>query len=152
MSSANSPNLATAEAARPFDLHRGPLFRAGVFRLGSEEHVLALTIHHIVSDGWSAGVLIGEMAALYDAFCAGRPSPLPDLPIQYADYAVWQRERMRGEALEKEIAFWRERLAGTPPLELPTDRPRPAVASSQGGHRPAEIAPEVLARVNALAR
>ncbi|MFL6236839.1 MAG: amino acid adenylation domain-containing protein, partial [Thermoanaerobaculia bacterium] len=144
--------LATAEAARPFDLRRGPLFRAALVRLGDEEHVLALTIHHIVSDGWSAGVLIREMAALYDAFCAGRPATLPELPIQYADYAVWQRERMRGEALEKEIAFWRERLAGTPPLELPTDRPRPAVASPHGGHRAAEIAAEVLPRVNALAR
>src|SRR5436305_509727 len=144
--------LATEEAGRPFDLLLGPLFRSSLFRLGGEEHVLALTLHHIVSDGWSAGVLIREMVALYDAFCAGRPSPLPALPIQYADYAVWQRRRLSGEALAGELAFWRERLAGTPPLELPTDRPRQAAASSQGGHRPAEVAAAALPGVNALAR
>ncbi|HEY3570035.1 MAG TPA: amino acid adenylation domain-containing protein, partial [Thermoanaerobaculia bacterium] len=144
--------LATEESVRPFDLRRGPLFRAALFRLGTEEHVLALTIHHVVSDGWSIGVLIREMVALYDAFCAGRPSPLPELPIQYADYAVWQRRRLSGEALEKELAFWRERLAGTPPLEMPTDRPRPAQVSFHGGHREIEIAAGLLPRVHALAR
>ncbi len=144
--------LATEEAVRPFDLLRGPLLRAALVRLGSEEHVLALTIHHIVSDGWSVGVLIREMAALYDAFCAGRPSPLPELPVQYADYAVWQRRRLSGETLEKELAFWRARLAGTPPLELPTDRLRTAAASFHGGHRPVEVAAAVLPRVHALAR
>ncbi len=144
--------LATAEAGRPFDLARGPLFRAALFRLGEEEHVLAVTLHHVVSDGWSAGVLIREMAALYGAFSAGLPSPLPELPIQYADYAVWQRRRLGGETLEKELAFWRARLAGTPPLELPTDRPRPAQATSQGGQRRVEVAPAALPRAHALAR
>ncbi len=144
--------LATEEAGRPFDLARGPLFRTLLFRLGAAEHVLTVTLHHIVSDGWSTGVLVREMAALYDAFAAGRPSPLPELPIQYADYAVWQRQRLQGEALEKELAFWRERLTGVPPLELPTDRPRPAQASFRGGHRAVELAADALSGLNALCR
>jgi amino acid adenylation domain-containing protein len=144
--------LATAEAGRPFDLGRGPLFRTLLFRLAPPEHVLTVTLHHIVSDGWSTGVLIREMAALYEAFAAGRPSPLPELPIQYVDYAAWQRRRLRGEALDKELAFWRERLAGTPPLELPTDRPRPAQASFAGGHRPMALADALPPLLNALRR
>ncbi|HEY4574119.1 MAG TPA: condensation domain-containing protein, partial [Thermoanaerobaculia bacterium] len=111
------------EVDRPFDLRRGPLLRLLLLRLGPEEHLAVLTIHHIVSDGWSTGVLIREVAALYAAFSEGRPSPLPELPIQYADYARWQREQLRGEVLEREISYWRERLAGAPPLALPTDRP-----------------------------
>jgi amino acid adenylation domain-containing protein len=121
------------EAARPFDLAAGPLFRATLFRVSGEEHVLVLNMHHVVSDGWSLGVLFGELAALYDAFRRGEPSPLPPLPIQYADFAVWQREHLRGAALEAQLAFWKEHLAGAPPvLELPTDRPRPAVQSHRG--------------------
>jgi hypothetical protein len=144
--------LATAEAGRPFDLRRGPLVRTLLFRLAPAEHVLTVTLHHIVSDGWSTGVLIREMAALYEAFAAGRQSPLPELPIQYADYAVWQRRRLRGEALDKELAFWRERLAGTPPLELPTDRPRPPQASFAGGHRPVALADGLPSLLAALCR
>ncbi|HEV2845896.1 MAG TPA: amino acid adenylation domain-containing protein, partial [Thermoanaerobaculia bacterium] len=122
--------LAAAEAARPFDLARGPLLRALLVRLAESDHAVALTLHHIASDGWSLGVLVREVAALYEAFAARRPSPLPPLPVQYADFAVWQRSWLRGEVLEGEIGFWRCQLAGLPPfLALPTDRPRPAAQS-----------------------
>ncbi len=126
-----------AEASRPFDLARGPLFRALLWRLGEREHLLLLAMHHIVSDGWSMGVLVREVAALYPAFLKGRPSPLPELPVQYADFAVWQRSWLTGEVLERELSWWRERLAEAPPLlELPTDRPRPAVQTRRGAvHR-----------------
>ncbi|HEV2846639.1 MAG TPA: condensation domain-containing protein, partial [Thermoanaerobaculia bacterium] len=125
--------LATEEARRPFDLVRGPLFRAGLVRLDGRDHVLLLNIHHIVSDGWSMGVLIREIAELYAALAEGRPPSLPELPIQYADYAAWQRDRLQGETLEAELAFWRQRLAGVPPLEMPTDRPRQLQPTFQGG-------------------
>src|SRR5215207_166577 len=124
---AEARRLAAVEARRPFDLARGPLLRVQLLRLAAEEHVLLLTMHHIVSDGWSMGVLVKEAAALYRAFAAGRPSPLAELPVQYADYAAWQRGWLQGEVLESQIAYWREQLAGAPPvLELPTDHPRPA--------------------------
>jgi amino acid adenylation domain-containing protein len=125
--------LAAGELRRPFDLARGPLLRAALLRLGPEEHVLLLTQHHIVTDGWSGWVLIRELATLYTAGAAGLPSPLPELPIQYADFAVWQR-RWLPPVLEAQLAFWRESLAGAPAaLELPGDRPRPLVQTSHGG-------------------
>ena len=130
---AEAMRLAQREASRSFDLARGPLLRAGLLRLSAGEHVLFATLHHIVSDGWSIGVFARELGALYRAFAAGLPSPLPELPIQYADYALWQRERLQGALLAGELAFWREQLAGAPPLlALPTDRPRPAVQSVKG--------------------
>ena len=95
---------ATLEAERPFDLRVGPLFRCSLLRFSPEDHVLLLSIHHIVSDGWSLGVLIGELAGLYKAFVEGRPSPLSDLPLQYADYAEWQREWLQGEVLERQVS------------------------------------------------
>src|SRR5215207_7103671 len=120
--------LALGEAQRPFDLSAGPLLRAELLRLSSEEHVLLFTMHHIVSDGWSIGVLVREVAALYEAFTKGEESPLAELPVQYADYAAWQREHLRGEVLERQLSYWRGQLADVPAvLELPTDRPRPAV-------------------------
>ena len=101
--------------------------------LAAGRHVALVTLHHIASDGWSIGVLVRELVALYAAFREGAPSPLPELAVQYADYAAWQRRHLSGERLEAELAFWRERLAGAPPaLDLPTDRPRPAVASQRG--------------------
>ncbi|MBZ4423327.1 non-ribosomal peptide synthetase, partial [Myxococcus sp. RHSTA-1-4] len=125
------------EALRPFDLTRGPLLRAALLRLGAQEHVLVLTQHHIVSDGWSMGVVVRELAALYLAFAEGRPSPLPELPVQYADFAAWQRGWLREDVLEGQLRWWLERLAGAPhALELPTDKPRPAVQTSRGGARP----------------
>ena len=128
--------LAAEEAGRPFDLAAGPLARAVLYRLGEGEHALGLDMHHIVSDGWSVGVLARELPALYaaaPAMSAGRPSPLPELPVQYADFALWQRGWLTGQALESQLAFWRGQLAGLPPLELATDRPRPPVQSFRGG-------------------
>jgi amino acid adenylation domain-containing protein len=125
--------LARDEAVRPFDLARGPLVRGALARLGPERHLLLFNMHHIISDGWSFGLLFGELSALYDAFAAGRPSPLPELPVQYADFAFWQRERLRGAALEKQVRYWRARLQGAPPsLELPADRVRPPVQTHRG--------------------
>jgi amino acid adenylation domain-containing protein len=141
------------EARRPFDLSAGPLFRARLLRLGAGEHVLLLSMHHIVSDGWSMGVLYRELAALYAAYREGRASPLPELAVQYADYAVWQREQGEGAVLERQLAYWRERLAGAPELlELPTDRPRPAVQTFRGAIVPVELSPELVERLQALAR
>src|SRR4029077_2544245 len=111
----------------------GPLFRACLFQLSNENQILLLTLHHIVSDGWSGGVLFHELASLYAACSAGRPSPLPELPIQYADFAAWQRQWLRNEVLEKELDYWKEQLNGAPALlELPTDRPRSAAQISPG--------------------
>ncbi|HKV09554.1 MAG TPA: amino acid adenylation domain-containing protein, partial [Thermoanaerobaculia bacterium] len=132
------------EAARPFDLARDSMLRAALLRLGPEEHGLLVTLHHIASDGWSRGILVRELAALYTALAAGRPSPLPELAIQYGDYAAWQRSWLRGEALEEELGYWRERLAGAPALlDLPTDRPRPAIATGSGANASREL-PETL--------
>ncbi|HYG64196.1 MAG TPA: amino acid adenylation domain-containing protein, partial [Thermoanaerobaculia bacterium] len=143
--------LGAEEAARPFDLTRGPLLlRARLLRLDGQRRRLLLTLHHIVSDGWSMGVLVREIGALYGQ---GEQAGLPELPVQYADYAAWQRSWLEGETLEREAGFWRQRLAGAPPvLELPTDRPRPAVCSGRGGLRHLELAPELVDGVTRLAR
>src|SRR5215210_2339649 len=124
------------EAARkPFDLARGPLFRAGLLQLGEEEYVLLVTMHHVVSDGWSMGVFWRELGALYDAFSRSEPSPLAELPVQYADYALWQRQWLRGEVLEEQLGYWKEQLADVGALELPTDHPRPAVRTHLGARQ-----------------
>jgi non-ribosomal peptide synthetase component F/acyl carrier protein len=129
--------LAAEEAAAPFRLDRPPLLRVRLLRLAPGEHALLATLHHIVSDGWSVGVLLGEVAALYAAARAGAPSPLAPLPVQYADFAVWQRRWLSGEVLAAELAHWRERLAGAPQLlDLPADRPRPPLASGRGAVLP----------------
>jgi amino acid adenylation domain-containing protein len=141
------------EARRAFDLAAGPLFRAALLRLGEEEHVLLLGMHHIVSDGWSMEVLFRELSTLYEAYREGRESPLPELAVQYADYAVWQREQLEGEVLDRQLAYWRERLAGAPELlELPTDRPRPAVQTYRGAHEQIALSGELLERLHALGR
>ncbi|NVJ19573.1 condensation domain-containing protein, partial [Myxococcus sp. AM010] len=121
---------------RPFNLEVGPLLRATLLREGEEAHVLVLVMHHIVSDGWSMGVLVRELVALYEAYSQGRESPLPELEVQYADYAVWQREWLKGEVLEEQLGYWRKQLAGAPvALELPTDKVRPAVQTYRGDTR-----------------
>ncbi len=125
---------AQEEAQTPFDLERAPLLRARLLRLDEQEHWLLLTLHHIITDGWSSGVLSRELSELYAAHCRGEASGLPALPVQYADYAVWQREWLQGEVLEQQLAYWKSALAGLPTLELPTDRPRPAIANF-GGER-----------------
>ncbi|WP_253894822.1 non-ribosomal peptide synthetase [Corallococcus exercitus] len=137
---AETQGRAAAEAMRPFDLARGPLLRASLIRIDSREHVLLLTMHHIVSDGWSMDVLVREVAGLYGAFVQGRPSPLPELPVQYADYAVWQRSWLQGEVLEAQLGYWKQQLTGAPALlELPTDKPRPAVQSQRGASLPVHL-------------
>ena len=135
------------EAARtPFDLAAGPLLRSSLLRLREDEHLLLFNIHHIVSDDWSMGVLVGELSALYEAFSRGEGSPLPELPVQYADYAAWQRRWLEGEVLEERLAYWRRKLAGRiPVLELPFARPRPA-DPSYGGARQSFALPASLSR------
>ena len=141
---AEARRLAQEEAERPFDLGTGPLLRVTLLRLGEAEHICLLTLHHIVSDGWSVGVLIKEVAALYEAYARGDESPLAELGVQYADFAVWQREWLEGEVLEEQLAYWRAQLEGAPPvLELPADRPRPAVRSYRGGHETFRVSEEV---------
>ena len=145
--------LAAEEAQRPFDLARGRLYRALLVREGDESHALVLTMHHIVSDGWSMGVFVGEIAALYRAFSAGEPSPLPELPVQYSDFTRWQQSWLQGEVLEAQLGYWRRQLGGAPPaLELPTDRPRPPAQSFRGAREPLAFSAEVSAALRALAR
>jgi surfactin family lipopeptide synthetase A len=125
--------LTYEESSTPFDLATGPLIRVKLLSLSATDHVLVLVMHHIVSDGWSMGVLYRELAALYTAFAAGRPSPLKELPIQYGDYAEWQLDRLQGEALNVQLAWWQQQLAGLKsPITFPPDRPRPAMQSTRG--------------------
>src|SRR6185369_9795019 len=152
--------LAGEEAGRPFDLTRDLMLHCLLLRLAPPgepaDHAVLLTMHHIASDGWSMGILVREVVALYAALSedtAGRPSPLPELPVQYADFAVWQSSWLHGEALERELAYWRQALAGLPPLlELPTDRPRPAVQSYRGTTRPVRLPAGLTGQMEALAR
>nr|QEO74680.1 condensation domain-containing protein [uncultured bacterium] len=150
---ATAQRMANEETEQPFDLTRGPLFRFRLLRLGEEQHILLLTMHHIISDGWSLGVLGRELAALYEAYSTGRGSPLAELGIQYADFAVWQREWLQGEVLEKQLAYWREQLGGElPVLELITDRPRPPVQTYRGTAVDLELSPEVRERLKQVGR
>ena len=145
--------LADEEARRPFDLRTGPLFRATLIRLGEQDHLLLLTVHHIVSDGWSIGVFYRELSVLYRAFTNGEPSPLMDLPVQYTDFAVWQREWLQGEMLEKQLSYWKNQIEGIPGvLHLPTDRPRPAVQSYRGKRQSIELSKELTEGLKALSR
>nr|AXN93590.1 PuwF-G [Cylindrospermum alatosporum CCALA 994] len=128
--------LVIQEAEKPFDLKQAPLLRVTLLRLGEESHVLLLNMHHIVSDGWSIGIFIQELSALYSAYCEGKPSPLAELPIQYADFAQWQQQWLKGDDLANKLKYWKQQLADAPPLlELPTDRPRPAIQTFRGSSR-----------------
>jgi amino acid adenylation domain-containing protein/FkbM family methyltransferase len=142
-------DFASEEARKPFDLTQRPLLRATLLRLAETEHVLLLSVHHIVADGWSMGVLVEEVATLYPAFVEAKPSPLAELPIQYADFAAWQRQWLQGEVLHEQLDYWHQQLAGLKPLELPTDHPRPPAQSFRGARRffsfPAEISNELRA-------
>jgi amino acid adenylation domain-containing protein len=145
--------LAKGEVRQPFDLERGPVFRARVVALGEGDSQLLVTQHHVVTDGWSIALLVEEVLALYDAFSAGLGSPLPEPEYQYADFAHWQRRWLRDEVLERRLAYWRGKLAGAPPtLELPTDRPRPAVQTSHGATLAFELPEELARRVHAFRR
>ncbi|MGV9401417.1 condensation domain-containing protein, partial [Streptomyces sp. NPDC003668] len=140
-----------AEATRPFGLDTGRLLRADVVRLADDDHFLLLMVHHIVSDGWSSGILARELRELYAAAVTGTEASLPELPIQYADFAAWQRERLTGDVLEGQLAYWRERLAHVTPLELPTDHQRPAQPSGGGDVVTFSVPSEVAEALRATA-
>ena len=143
--------LAREEAEQPFNLNQGPLVRARLLKVGPEAYVLLFTIHHIVSDGWSMGVLFRELGEIYEAFAQQHPSPLSELPIQYADYAVWQREWLTGEVLQEQTDYWKTKLAGAPPtLELPTDRPRPAIQQFHGAKQVSHLSQELTERLKQI--
>ncbi|WP_164021359.1 non-ribosomal peptide synthetase, partial [Pyxidicoccus trucidator] len=150
---AEALRLAGEHAVRPFDLGTGPLLRALLLRLSAEQHLLQLNMHHIVSDGWSMSVLVREMAVFYQAFRAGKPSPLPELPLQYPDVALWQRSWMQGELLDKQLNHWKQRLTGAPQvLELPTDQRRPSVQTFRGAVVPVRLSRALSDKVNAYSR
>ena len=144
--------LIAEEADRPFDLCAGPLLRATLLRLRDDDHILILTTHHIVSDAWSMGIFTRELWTLYDAYANGRPSRLQELSVQYADYAVWQREWLQGEVLESQLSYWRKQLENLPVLNLPTDRPRPAQQSYLGARQPITLSESLTAAVNELSK
>ena len=141
------------EARRPFDLTQGPVLRVTLLRLQAEEHVVLFTMHHIVSDGWSMGVLVRELVTLYGAYLEGKDSPLPELKVQYADYALWQREWLQGEVLEEQVQYWREQLSGAPAvLEFPADKPRPNVQSHRGAQYTFTLPADLTERLRELSR
>ncbi|WP_411572053.1 condensation domain-containing protein [Xenorhabdus nematophila] len=141
------------ETSQPFDFEHGPLIRGRLLRLAGEDHILLLTQHHIISDGWSLNILLNELSTLYHAFREGQNDPLPPLTLQYADYALWQRKWLQGELLEKQVNFWRDALQDAPALlELPTDRPRPEKHSYAGGHIDITLPPELSAGLRALSQ
>ncbi len=145
--------LSAEESFRPFDLRRGPLLRAVLLRLTDSDSILLLTMHHIVSDGWSISVLRAELDALYPTVAAGRPSPLPPLRIQYRDFAKWQREQMSGTTMERHLAFWREQLHDAPQMiALPGDHSRPAIQQSKGWVMPFSVPGDVASRIRELSR
>ena len=143
--------LVTKEARQSFDPEKGPLLCVKLLHLKKQEYVFLLIIHHIISDGWSMGVLMRELMALYNALVEGQPDPLPALPIQYADFAVWQRDWLQGEVLDKQQQYWKERLTGVSTLELPTDRPRPAVQTLVGDYLPFELSEPLTEALKVLA-
>src|ERR1051326_8974032 len=152
----DAPELAegigTSESRRPFDLLRGPALRAVLLRLAPEDHHLLLTLHHVIGDAWSLEVLGRELAALYPACCSGRTARLPELPLQYADYAVWQRQWLQGETLQRQLEYWRAPLAGAAALELPTRGPRPAVQSYAGARHPLQVPAALTDALRQLSR
>ncbi|MHB1037651.1 MAG: amino acid adenylation domain-containing protein [Pirellulales bacterium] len=145
--------LVREESRKPFDLAAGPPVRCVLYRLGPQEHVVLLAMHHIIVDGWSIGVMLREMAAMYDAFAGGESSPLAPLDIEYADFAAWQQQHVAREVLDREFAYWEKLLGDEPPLlDLPTDRPRPSRPSFAGALRPFELSAELTTRLHELAR
>ncbi|HEY0739278.1 MAG TPA: condensation domain-containing protein, partial [Herpetosiphonaceae bacterium] len=149
---AEAMRLATLEIHHIFDLARGPLLRVLLLRLRADVHVMVLTIHHIVTDGWSFGVLFRELSALYAAFSQGLPSPLAQMPLQYGDYAVWQRGWLQDAVLESLLVYWRKHLADLPTLQLPADHPRPANPTNQGAIHEFALPAALHARLAALSQ
>jgi hypothetical protein len=144
--------IAQMELMRPFDLTNDLMMRGLLLRLAPEDHHLLLTFHHIASDGWSDNIFLHELGILYSAFVEGRPSPLPALSIQYADFAAWQREQMQGESAERHLSYWRGQLADLPPLDLPTDRLRPTERHYQGALHRFTLPQELATSLRALAQ
>ena len=144
--------IVNQHAQRPFDLEHGPVWRTTLVRLGPHDHLLLLCMHHIVSDAWSMGILVNEFSQLYDRYCQGRQVKLPELAIQYADYAVWQRQWLQGDVLDQQLAYWRQQLAAAPVLELPTDRPRPAVATHRGAAVGVRLSADLTDQLKQLSR
>ncbi len=144
--------LAEAEAVRPFSLADGPLFRTHLVRVAGTEHVLIVAVHHAVYDGWSIGLMARELGVLYGAEVRGEEPELEELPLQFADYALWERERLQGPVLEELAAYWRKNLDGFQTLQLHTDRPRPLVASYEGGNERLDLGPDLLAGLRELSR
>lgn len=144
--------LAAEEAQQPFDLAVGPLMRATLVHLDESDYAFLLTLHHIICDGWSLQVLFQELSTLYQAACEGAPSPLPELPIQYADFAAWQREWLQGEVLASQLAYWTRQLTDAPVLQLPTDFPRPRMQSFRGARRTVTLSPALSRRLHALSQ
>jgi amino acid adenylation domain-containing protein len=143
--------LITRGARQTLNLEEGPLFRATLLVLSEQEHILLLVMHHIISDGWSIGILVRELIELYSAFAAGRPSMLPELPVQYVDFAAWQREWLQGDVLDRQVSYWKEKLAGAPSLlELPTDRPRPPSLTYRGARHAVAISSELAESLRQL--
>ncbi|BAY73751.1 amino acid adenylation domain protein [Nostoc linckia NIES-25] len=140
------------EAQRPFDLTKSPLLRVNLLRLAEESYVLVLVMHHIISDGWSIGVLIRELSALYAAFTKKEPLSLAELPIQYADFAYWQNQWLQGEVMEKHLSYWKQQLANLPLLELPTDYPRPEIQTFRGSTQHLELSKELCEEIKTLSR
>lgn len=144
--------LAREKANTPFDLKRGPLFRVSLLQLREQHYWLVVMMHHIISDGWSVGVLVRELVDLYSAFAQGMPSPLPELPIQYVDYTAWQQEQLSGERLQSEVDYWRSQLEGSSTLELVTDHPRGASTANKGATQKVQIEPELARDVKLFAQ
>ena len=145
--------LIRQEAIRPFDLRQAPLIRAALITLAPHDRVLALFTHHIVGDGWSCGVIVEELRSLYAAFVEGKPSPLEEPSLQYADYAVWQRQYLEGQTLNARLAWWKQQLAGAPTaLELPTDHPRPPVETFRGAKQTISLPASLLDDLRKLGR
>ncbi|HJT57689.1 MAG TPA: amino acid adenylation domain-containing protein, partial [Ktedonobacteraceae bacterium] len=144
--------LIQQEGQQPFDLVRGPLMRAMLLRLDEDEHILLLTMHHIISDGWSMDVLVRELTSLYNAFVQRQPSPLAGLALQYADFAAWQRGWLQGEALESQVRYWTEQLSGLAALNLPTDHPRPEVHTFRGTHQSLRLPSELSQQLQQLSQ
>jgi non-ribosomal peptide synthetase component F len=147
---AQAQALVMAEAQRPFDLGRGPLWRATWLALAPDEHILLTNTHHIISDAWSSGIFFGELIHLYQAFRHHEPAALAPLPVQYGDFALWQRQWLQGAVLERQLAYWRQQLAQPPVLELPTDYPRPPVQTFRGAVWGFDLPPALAAEVKRL--
>ena len=152
-SEAQLKRLMKEETEQPFDLQRGPLLRVRLVRLSASEQVLLLTLHHIICDGWSMGILVREVAALYQVYLSGQRSALAELRVQYGDYALWQREWLGGEALERQLSYWREQLAGAPAeLQLPRDHARAAVATHRGASEELRLGRELSEQLRQLSQ